>query len=272
MVATNGHHGNDGHGATSVVIDCKLDQVHYGGFLAVRDSHVQIERGRITGFIGPSGCGKSTVLRSLNRMNDLIRGFRFQGHVHFQGRDVYARSVDPVAVRRHIGMVFQQPNPFTMSIFDNVAFGLRLNRFKGNVAERVEQALGRAALWDEVKDKLRNSGLSLSGGQQQRLCIARAVATEPTVLLMDEPCSALDPIATRRVEELMLQLKESYTIAIVTHNMQQAQRVADTTAFFSVDISKGSRTGYLVESGPTKDVFSSPREKLTKEYVSGQFS
>jgi phosphate transport system ATP-binding protein len=256
----------------SVVIDCKLDQVFYGGFLAVRDSHVAIERGKITGFIGPSGCGKSTVLRSLNRMNDLIHGFRFEGHVHFHGRNVYERSVDPVAVRRYIGMVFQQPNPFSMSIYDNVAFGLRLNRFKGNVAERVEKSLRQAALWDEVKDKLKNSGLSLSGGQQQRLCIARAVATEPSVLLMDEPCSALDPIATRRIEELMVQLKENYTIAIVTHNMQQAQRVADVTAFFSVDISKGSRTGYLVESGPTKQVFESPRETLTKQYVAGQFS
>ena len=185
---------------------------------------------------------------------------------------MYERTIDPVAVRRYIGMVFQQPNPFSMSIFDNVAFGLRLNRFKGNVAERVEQALRQAALWDEVKDKLKNSGLSLSGGQQQRLCIARAVATEPSVLLMDEPCSALDPIATRRIEELMVQLKQNYTIAIVTHNMQQAQRVADITAFFSVDISKGSRTGYLVESGPTKQLFESPREQLTKEYVSGQFS
>ena len=256
----------------SVVIDCQLDQVFYGGFLAVRDSHVQIERGKITGFIGPSGCGKSTVLRSLNRMNDLIHGFRFEGHVHFHGRNVYERSIDPVAVRRYIGMVFQQPNPFSMSIFDNVAFGLRLNRYKGNVAERVEKSLRQAALWDEVKDKLKNSGLSLSGGQQQRLCIARAVATEPSVLLMDEPCSALDPIATRRIEELMVQLKQEYTIAIVTHNMQQAQRVADITAFFSVDISKGSRTGYLVESGPTKQVFQEPREQLTKEYVSGQFS
>ena len=259
-------------GTPQVVIDCKLDQVYYGGFLAVRDSHVVVERGKITGFIGPSGCGKSTVLRSLNRMNDLIRGFRFQGHVHFQGKDVYARNVDPVAVRRYIGMVFQQPNPFAMSIFDNVAFGLKLNRFKGKVADRVEQALRQATLWDEVKDKLKNSGLSLSGGQQQRLCIARAVATEPSVLLMDEPCSALDPIATRRIEELMIRLKENYTIAIVTHNMQQAQRVADTTAFFSVDISQGSRTGYLVESGPTKQLFESPQEQLTKEYVSGQFS
>jgi len=259
-------------GASATVIDCKLDKVFYGDFLAVRDSHVEVQKGKITGFIGPSGCGKSTVLRSLNRMNDLIRGFRFQGHVHFHGKDVYDRNVDPVAVRRYIGMVFQQPNPFSMSIFENVAFGLRLNRVKDRVAERVEHALRRAALWDEVKDKLKNSGLSLSGGQQQRLCIARAVATEPAVLLMDEPCSALDPIATRRIEELMVQLKENYTIAIVTHNMQQAQRVADITAFFSVDISKGSRTGYLVESGPTKEVFESPRESLTKEYVSGAFS
>jgi phosphate transport system ATP-binding protein len=260
--------GTNGH----VVIDCKLDRVYYGGFMAVRDSHVAIEKGRITGFIGPSGCGKSTVLRSLNRMNDLIRGFRFEGRVRLQGTDVYDRRVDPVAVRRHIGMVFQQPNPFVMSIFDNVAFGLRLNRFRGNVAERVERALRQAALWDEVKDKLKASGLSLSGGQQQRLCIARAVATEPTVLLMDEPCSALDPIATRRIEELMLELKQQYTIAIVTHNMQQAQRVADVTAFFSVDISQGSRTGYLVEVGATKQIFEAPRERLTKEYVSGQFS
>jgi len=264
--------GQIGNGSNGVVIDCKLDKVFYGDFMAVRDSHVQVQKGKITGFIGPSGCGKSTVLRSLNRMNDLIRGFRFQGHVHFHGKDVYDRNVDPVAVRRYIGMVFQQPNPFSMSIFDNVAFGLRLNRVKDRVAERVEHALRRAALWDEVKDKLKNSGLSLSGGQQQRLCIARAVATEPAVLLMDEPCSALDPIATRRIEELMVQLKENYTIAIVTHNMQQAQRVADITAFFSVDISKGSRTGYLVESGPTKEVFESPRESLTKEYVSGAFS
>jgi phosphate transport system ATP-binding protein len=266
-VATNG-----GGAPSDVVIDCNLSQVYYGKFLAVRDSQVRIARGKITGFIGPSGCGKSTVLRSLNRMNDLIRGFRFEGHVRFHGQDVYGRGIDPVAVRRYIGMVFQQPNPFSMSIFDNVAFGLRLNRYRGPLAERVEQALRRAALWDEVKDKLKNNGLSLSGGQQQQLCIARAVATEPSVLLMDEPCSALDPIATRRIEELMVQLKENYTIAIVTHNMQQAQRVADITAFFSVDISKGSRTGYLVESGPTRELFESPREQLTKAYVTGQFS
>jgi phosphate transport system ATP-binding protein len=188
------------------------------------------------------------------------------------GQDIYAKGIDPVAVRRHIGMVFQQPNPFSMSIYENVAFGLRLNRFKGNMDERVEYALTRAGLWKEVKDKLKQSGLALSGGQQQRLCIARAVATQPAVLLMDEPCSALDPIATRIIEELMLELKADYSVAIVTHNMQQAQRVADTTAFFSVDISHGGRTGFLVEVGPTKELFDSPRQQLTREYVRGEFS
>jgi phosphate transport system ATP-binding protein len=258
--------------AGDVVIDCNVDKIFYGDFLAVRDSKVPIEKKKITGFIGPSGCGKSTVLRSLNRMNDLIPVFRFEGSVIYHGQDVYAKKVDPVVVRRYIGMVFQQPNPFSMSIYDNVAFGLKLNRFRGDVEEKVQKALERAALWKEVKDKLKNSGLSLSGGQQQRLCIARAIATEPDVLLMDEPCSALDPIATRQVEELMLELKEDYTLALVTHNMQQATRVADTTAFFSVDISEGGRTGYLVEMGPTDQVFQAPREKLTKEYISGEFS
>jgi phosphate transport system ATP-binding protein len=257
---------------SDIAIDCKVGKIFYGAFLAVRDSHVPIKKGEITGFIGPSGCGKSTVLRSLNRMNDLVDGFRLEGNVRFLGRDIYGKDVDPVVVRRYIGMVFQQPNPFAMSIYDNVAFGLRLNRFKGDVDERVEHALRRAALWDEVKDKLNASGLSLSGGQQQRLCIARAVATEPSVLLMDEPCSALDPIATRRIEELMLELKKDYTIALVTHNMQQAMRVADITAFFAVDISKSGRTGYLVEMGNTDQIFNSPREELTKEYISGKFS
>jgi phosphate transport system ATP-binding protein len=258
--------------STNNAIDCNVSKIFYGNFLAVRDSAVPIEKGKITGFIGPSGCGKSTVLRSLNRMNDLIPGFRLEGQVDFLGQDIYAKGVDPVVVRRYIGMVFQQPNPFSMSIFDNVAFGLRLNRFKGDVEEKVEHALRRAALWDEVKDKLKASGLSLSGGQQQRLCIARAVATEPTVLLMDEPCSALDPIATRRIEELMLELKKDYTIALVTHNMQQARRVADVTAFFSVDISQGGRTGFLVEIGDTNNIFDAPETDLTKQYIRGEFS
>ncbi len=258
--------------AGTVAIDCNAQKIYYGTFLAVRDSHVPIQKGKITGFIGPSGCGKSTVLRSLNRMNDMITGFRLEGHVQFLGQDVYGGKVDPVVVRRYIGMVFQQPNPFSMSVFDNVAFGLRLNRFKGNLNEKVEHALRRAALWDEVKDKLKASGLSLSGGQQQRLCIARAIATEPAVLLMDEPCSALDPIATRRIEELMLDLKNDYTIVIVTHNMQQAMRVADITSFFAVDISKGGRTGYLVEMGETNQIFEAPQQQLTKEYIRGEFS
>jgi len=257
---------------TRIAIQCKILELFYGDFLAVRDSHIDIKKNSITGFIGPSGCGKSTVLRCINRMNDLIRIFRFNGQLLFHGIDIYDTGIDPVSVRRHIGMVFQQPNPFSMSIYDNVAFGLRLNRFKGDIREKVEHALQRAGLWNEVKDKLKNNGLSLSGGQQQRLCIARAIATEPTVLLMDEPCSALDPIATRIIEELMLELKEKYTIAIVTHNMQQATRVADETAFFSVDISKGGRTGYLVEFGPTAQIFSDPREKLTQQYISGEFS
>ena len=255
-----------------IVIDCKIDNLYYGNFRAVRDSHIPVEHGKITAFIGPSGCGKSTALRCLNRMNDLIRGFRFEGHVHFRGKDIYHRSVDPVAVRRYIGMVFQQPNPFAMSIYNNVAFGLRLNRVKTDIPERVEKALRSAALWDEVKDKLKKSGLSLSGGQQQRLCIARAVATEPSVLLMDEPCSALDPIATRRIEELMLQLKEKYTIAVVTHNLQQAQRVADKTAFMFVDTAGGSGTGYLVEYEETNLMFEDPQEEYTKQYIRGEFS
>ncbi len=259
-------------GAPEAAIDAKIEKIFYGNFLAVRDANIAIEKNKITGFIGPSGCGKSTVLRSLNRMNDLIPSFRLEGKVQFLGQDIYARNIDPVVVRRHIGMVFQQPNPFSMSIYENVAFGLRLNRFRGDYDEKVEHALRRAGLWNEVKDKLKQNGLALSGGQQQRLCIARAIATEPTVLLMDEPCSALDPIATRIVEELMLRLKDDYTVALVTHNMQQATRVADTTAFFSVDISQGGRTGFLCEVGETRQIFEAPAKDLTKQYVSGQFS
>jgi phosphate transport system ATP-binding protein len=205
-------------------------------------------------------------------MNDLVRSFRLEGRVHFRGQDIYAPHIDPVVVRRYIGMVFQQPNPFAMSIFQNVAFGLRLNRYQGDLEERVERALHRAALWNEVKDKLTQSGLSLSGGQQQRLCIARAIATEPEVLLMDEPCSALDPIATRRIEELMVELKQQYTIAVVTHNLQQALRVADKTAFMYVDTSRGGRTGYLVEYGDTQALFTNPTQEYTKQYIRGEFS
>jgi len=254
------------------IMDCDIKELYYGTFKAVRDTRIPIQKNAITAFIGPSGCGKSTVLRCLNRMNDLVRGFRFNGHVKYRGKDIYDPAIDPVAVRRYIGMVFQQPNPFATSIFNNVAFGLRINNYKGNKAEKVEQALKRAALWDEVKDKLQNSGLSLSGGQQQRLCIARAVATDPEVLLMDEPCSALDPIATRRIEELMLELKQRYTIAIVTHNLQQAQRVADKTGFLYVDTTQGGRTGYLVEFGDSKEMFENPKENHTREYIRGEFS
>jgi phosphate transport system ATP-binding protein len=255
-----------------VVIDCDIKELYYGTFKAVRDTAIPVKKNAITAFIGPSGCGKSTVLRCLNRMNDLVRGFRFEGHVHFRGRDIYAPSVDAVAVRRFIGMVFQQPNPFATSVYNNVAFGLRLNNYKGDRHAKVEEALKRAALWEEVKDKLHNSGLSLSGGQQQRLCIARAIATEPEVLLMDEPCSALDPIATRKIEELMLELKTRFTIAIVTHNLQQAQRVSDLTGFLYVDTTQGGRTGYLVEFGESKQLFENPKEKSTKQYIRGEFS
>ncbi len=254
------------------VVDCNIRELFYGNFKAVRDTQVPIKKNAITAFIGPSGCGKSTVLRCLNRMNDLVRGFRFEGHVRYRGRDIYAHGIDPVAVRRFIGMVFQQPNPFATSVYNNVAFGLRLNGYKGDKAEKVEKALRRAALWDEVKDKLNKSGLSLSGGQQQRLCIARAIATEPEVLLMDEPCSALDPIATRKIEELMAELRQKFTIAIVTHNLQQAQRVADFTGFLYVDTANGGRTGYLVEFNESKRLFEDPQHQHTKEYVRGEFS
>jgi phosphate transport system ATP-binding protein len=260
-----------GNGQDSVV-DVQLRALYYGDFKAVRDTHVTIRRNTVTAFIGPSGCGKSTVLRSINRMNDLVRGFRFDGAIRFRGQDVYHKNVDPVAVRRHIGMVFQQPNPFAMSIKRNVAFGLRLNGYAGDLDEKVEEALQGAALWDEVKDHLGKSGLALSGGQQQRLCIARAIATEPEVLLMDEPCSALDPIATLKIEELINELKKKYTIVIVTHNLQQAKRVADQTAFLYVDRSQGGRTGYLVEYAPTRELFENPRKKHTQEYIAGAFS
>jgi len=265
-------HPQTQHVPGNIVIDVHIKELYYGKFKAVRDTRIPIERGTITAFIGPSGCGKSTVLRCLNRMNDLIHEFRFDGNINYRGQNIYHKKVDPVVVRRHIGMVFQQPNPFHMSIYDNVAFGLRLNHFKGDIHAQVEKSLRGAAIWDEVKDKLKTSGLALSGGQQQRLCIARAIATEPEVLLMDEPCSALDPIATRKIEELMTELKTKYTIAIVTHNLQQAARVADKTGFMFVDTSQGGRTGYLVEFGDTRQIFDEPREQRTKEYLRGVFS
>jgi phosphate transport system ATP-binding protein len=272
MQAVNPSHLATAAAPSEVVLDCHIKNLHYGTFKAVRDTAIPIQRNSITAFIGPSGCGKSTVLRCLNRMNDLVLGFRFEGHVRYRGRDIYSTAIDPVAVRRFIGMVFQQPNPFSTSIYNNVAFGLRLNGFKGDKAEKVEKALRGAALWDEVKDKLQKNGLSLSGGQQQRLCIARAIATEPEVLLMDEPCSALDPIATRKIEELMLELRQRFTIAIVTHNLQQAQRVADYTGFLYVDTSQGGRTGYLVEFGHSRQVFEDPQHNHTQQYIRGEFS
>jgi phosphate transport system ATP-binding protein len=246
----------------NIVMDCQIDKVFSGDFLAVRASTVPIEKNKITGFIGPSGCGKSTVLRSLNRMNDLIPTFRFEGKVTYHGQDIYDKKVDPVVVRRYIGMVFQQPNPFAMSIYDNVAFGLRLNGFKGNLDERVEKALQGAACWNEVKDKLKDSGLSLSGGQQQRLCIARAIAVNPEVILMDEPCSALDPIATAQVEELIDELRSQFSVVIVTHSMQQAARVSQKTAFFHL--------GSLAEYGDTTQIFTTPKDPRTEAYITGR--
>jgi phosphate transport system ATP-binding protein len=226
----------------------------------------------ITALIGPSGCGKTTFLRCMNRMNDLIESARVEGTLLYHGVDLYGADVDPVEVRRRIGMVFQKPNPFPKSIFDNVAFGPKIAGYKGNMAELVEESLRRAALWDEVKDKLKESGLALSGGQQQRLCIARAIATKPDVILMDEPCSSLDPIATAKIEDLMQELVSEYTIVIVTHNMQQAARVSDRTAFFTVEISDaGERTGTVVEFDRTETIFTNPRDRRTEDYVTGRF-
>ncbi|MDP5338826.1 MAG: phosphate ABC transporter ATP-binding protein PstB [Nodularia sp. (in: cyanobacteria)] len=246
--------------------------VYYGGAIALRDVTMDIQKDKITAFIGPSGCGKSTLLRCFNRTNDLIAGAQVKGQLNYRGQNFYATGVDPVVVRRRIGMVFQQPNPFPKTIYDNVAYGLRVNGIKNNMDEIVENSLRRAALWDEVKDSLQKLGTSLSGGQQQRLCIARAIAIQPDVILMDEPCSALDPVSTMRIEELMLDLKQQYTIVIVTHNMQQASRVADYTAFFNAEaLEGGRRVGYLVEVDTTDKIFSSPQNQSTRDYVSGRF-
>ena len=259
--------------ASRIVFDVSELDVYYGSFRAVRDVNLQVREREITAFIGPSGCGKSTVLRCFDRMNDLIEGARVEGRILYHGVDLYDSRIDPVEVRKRIGMVFQKPNPFPKSIYDNVAFGPRLAGVKGNLDDVVEHALRRAALWDEVKDRLKKSAMGLSGGQQQRLCIARAIAVEPEVILMDEPCSALDPIATARIEDLMQELKVDYTILIVTHNMQQAARVSDRTAFFTTEVNPESdtRTGLLVEFDRTDKIFSAPSDERTENYVTGRF-
>ena len=250
------------------ILQTKNLNVYYADKRVVTDVTLDIVRNRITAIIGPSGCGKSTLLRCFNRMNDLIPTARISGQVLFEGQDLYAPSVDPTEIRYQIGMVFQRPNPFPKSVFDNVAFGPRINGFKGNIDELVEQSLHRAALWDEVKDRLNSSALALSGGQQQRLCIARALAVEPRVILMDEPCSALDPIATLAIEELMRELSEEYSIVIVTHNMQQAARVSHFTAFLMAD---DTRIGHVVEYGESRQIFTNPQDERTEAYITGRF-
>ncbi len=251
-----------------LAIEARNMHVYYGLFRAVKDISLQVKSHAITAFIGPSGCGKSTVLRSFNRMNDLIPSARVEGEILYHNQNIYDANVDPVEVRRRIGMVFQKPNPFPKTIYENVAWGARINGFKGNMDELVESSLQQAALWDEVKDKLNESGYSLSGGQQQRLCIARTIAVKPEIILMDEPTSALDPVATLRIEELIQELKQNYTIIIVTHNMQQAARASDFTAFFNMD---EDRAGYLVEYGRTDDLFTNPKQELTEQYITGRF-
>jgi phosphate transport system ATP-binding protein len=252
----------------TTAIEVRSLKVYYGDFLAIDDIQVRILRNRVTAIIGPSGCGKSTLLRSLNRMNELVPATRTEGEVFYMGKNIYSEDVDPVEVRRRIGMVFQKPNPFPKSIYENVAWGARINGLQGDLDAWVERALRQAALWEEVKDKLNQSGLSLSGGQQQRLCIARALAVEPEVILMDEPCSALDPIATLRIEALMRELVKDYTIVIVTHNMQQAARASDFTAMMMMD---DHRAGHLIEFNETDVVFTRPKDKRTEDYVSGRF-
>jgi phosphate transport system ATP-binding protein len=254
-----------GHHAIVQVRDLN---VFYGALRAVGDVSFDVPQNEITALIGPSGCGKSTVLRCVNRMNDLVPSARVEGSIEYHGLDICARTVDPVEVRRHIGMVFQKPNPFPKSIYENIAWGARVNGYPGSCDELVERCLRQAALWDEVKDKLHQSGLALSGGQQQRLCIARTLAVNPEVILMDEPCSALDPISTLRIEDLMQELAHQYTIIIVTHNMQQAARVSDQTVFFSLN---ENRMGILVEAAPTRQLFTNPGDRRTEDYITGRF-
>jgi phosphate transport system ATP-binding protein len=258
--------------AVEAIFDVRDVAVFYGDHRAVTDITLKLRRNQITALIGPSGCGKSTFIRCLNRMNDLIPVARVEGEVIYHDQDLYGKSIDPVQVRKRIGMVFQKPNPFPKSIYDNIAFGPRVMGMKGDMDEIVEGALRRAALWDDVKDRLKTNAFGMSGGQQQRLCIARALATEPDVLLMDEPCSALDPISTGRIEDLMLELKANYSIVIVTHNMQQAARVSDMTAFFTVELDAGEkhRTGRVVEYAATDKIFTNPDDKRTEDYVTGK--
>jgi phosphate transport system ATP-binding protein len=253
---------------TDLVLDVRGLSVFYGQFRALRDVTLPVPRNKITAIIGPSGCGKSTLIRCLNRMNDLIPSFRMEGEVLLDTENIYGKGIDPVEVRQQIGMVFQKPNPFPKSTYENVAFGAKVNGYVGKLSEIVERALQRAALWDEVKDKLNKSALALSGGQQQRLCIARALAVEPEVILMDEPCSALDPVATLKIEDLMRELAQEFSIVIVTHNMQQAARVADYTAVMMMG---DDRAGEMIEYGPTKEIFTMPKEKRTEDYITGRF-
>ena len=258
------------HNEPDYILEAKDLDIFYGDFKAVTDVNMKIQRKRITAIIGPSGCGKSTLLRAFNRMNELVPGTHINGEVQFNGQNLYAPDVDPVEVRYRIGMVFQKPNPFPKSIYDNIAWGARIHGYKGNMDELVEYSLQQAALWDEVKDKLDQSGLALSGGQQQRLCIARALAVQPEVILMDEPASALDPIATLKIEELMQELKKDYTILIVTHNMQQAARASDYTAMMMLTDGE-SRSGTMIEYDETNIIFTRPGDKRTEDYVTGRF-
>jgi phosphate transport system ATP-binding protein len=253
----------------TIAIEARRLNIYYDNFLAVKNVDLQIAKNKVTAIIGPSGCGKSTMIRAFNRMNELVPGSRMEGEIMFDGQNIYDPSVDPVKVRRHIGMVFQKPNPFPKSINENVAWGARINGYLGNVDDLVEQSLRQAVLWDEVKDKLDQSGYSLSGGQQQRLCIARTIALRPDIILMDEPASALDPIATLKIENLMGELAKEYTIIVVTHNMQQAARVSDYTAFFSLE--EETRAGVLVEYGKTSKIFTNPTKKITEDYITGRF-
>jgi phosphate transport system ATP-binding protein len=269
MVATAIDYGVERSAAApNTIVRIRDLDVYYGAFHAVGNVSFDVPKNKITALIGPSGCGKSTVLRCINRMNDLVPGARVEGSIEYHGIDINSAAVDPVEVRKHIGMVFQKPNPFPKSIAENVTWGAKINGFKGNSDELVERCLRQAALWDEVKDKLHESGLALSGGQQQRLCIARTLAINPDVILMDEPCSALDPISTLRIEDLMRELQRQYTIVIVTHNMQQAARVSDQTVFFSLG---ENRMGILVEASPTRQLFTNPADQRTEDYITGRF-